>query len=345
MDSLFPFLNTTILGISTILFFSYYLLRRSRFQTSENQSLPEAPGKWPVIGHLPLLSGSQLPHVTLGIIADKLGPIFTIRIGVHAALVVSSWEVAKELFTKHDVAISSRPKSMAGKILGYNYAAFGVCPYGPYWRELRKITAKDLLSSRRLNSLKHVRDTEVATGLKEIYKLWTSKRSGLSHVLFNMEEWISDLNLNVILRMVAGKRYFGAAVGADGDERLEVIRYKNAMKEFFYLFGFFMLGDAVPLLGWLDFGRYEKAMKRTAKELDNLVGEWLVEHRSRKRQRSGDDQAAATVGNDNQDFMDMLISVFDGTDNINNDSGYDVDTVIKSTCLVLLFSPCFNFST
>jgi len=48
------------------------------------------------------------------------------------------------------------------------------------------------------------------------------------------------------------------------------------------LTGLFVLRDAVPFLGWLDWGGYEKAMKRNAEELDNIFDEWLAEHR-RKR--------------------------------------------------------------
>ena len=98
---------------------------------------PEASGAWPIIGHLHLLGGSKnLPHLLFGTMADKYGPVFSIRLGLKRAVVVSSWEMAKECFTTHDLALASRPELVAAKYLGYNYAMFGLSPHGAYWREV-----------------------------------------------------------------------------------------------------------------------------------------------------------------------------------------------------------------
>ena len=72
-------------------------------------------------------------------------------------------------------------------------------------------------------------------------------------------------------------------------------------------------------------GGYEKAMKKTAKELDQMVGEWLEEHKQRK-----------LFGGmkEHHDFMDVLLSTVTDEDEI---SSYDADTIIKATCLVRLF--------
>lgn len=324
MNFLLQYLNTAIIGLFvTVLISSCYLLSRFNSNSSRGRKAPEAAGKWPVIGHLPLLAGPQLPHLTLGDLADKYGPVFSIRIGLYPALVVSSWEVAKELFTTFDVDISSRPKLTVGKLLGHNYVNFGFSPYGAYWREMRKITAAELLSNRRLELFKHVQATEVELAVKDIYKLWSKSRNEASHVLVETKQWFGDLILNVILRMVAGKRYFGADAAAD---EKEVRRCRKAMREFFDLAGLFVVRDALPFLGWLDIGGYEKAMKKTHKELDSLVEEWLQEHRRKK-------EAGETAAKEEQDFIDMLLSVLDDVDL----SGFDIDTVIKSTCSVLLF--------
>jgi cytochrome P450 len=301
-----PNLNTTIAGLFAILVVAYFIQKRSG--ASKGKRAPEAAGGWPLIGHLRLLGGSdQLPHIALGALAEKYGPAFTIRIGVHPALVISSWELAKECFTTNDVALSSRPKLVGSKHLGYNYVMFGLSPYGPYWREMRKITNMELLSNRRLELLKDVRASEVMTSLKELYKLQTG---GVS---VEMKQWFGDLTLNVVLRVVAGKRYSGN----DEDAR----RCQKAFREFFQLMGQFVVGDAIPYLGWLDLGGHEKAMKKTAKEMDFLATEWLEEHR--KRRASGEAKGQ-------QDLMDVMLSILDSADL----SGFDPDTVNKATCLV-----------
>jgi len=201
----------------------------------------------------------------------------------------------------------SRPNLVGSKHLGYNYAMFGFCPSGSYWREMRKITTSELLSNRRLELLKDVRASEMKNSLKELYKLRTG---GVS---VEMKQWFGDLALNVVLRMVTGKRYSGDDEGAR--------RCQKAFREFFHLMGQFVVGDAIPYLGWLDLGGQEKAMKKTAKEIDCLATEWLEEHR--KRRDSGEAKGQ-------QDFMDVMLSILDGADL----DGFDVDTVNKATCLV-----------
>ncbi|GMY28562.1 cytochrome P450 CYP82D47-like [Fagus crenata] len=317
MDFLSPSLNSGIAGLIAIILFSHYLIKRSRVGLAK--TAPIATGAWPLIGHLPLLGGTQPPHITLGAMADKYGPIFTIKIGLHRALVVSSWEMAKECYTTNDLAVSSRSKLVAAKHLGYNFAMFGFAPHGPYWREMRKITTLELLSTRRLEQLSYVRVSEVEMFLKGLYKLWTKKKNESGQILVEMKEWFGDMSLNVILRMVAGKRYFGVG---DVDHEKEARCCQKAVREFFRLLGLFVLSDAIPYLGWLDWGGHVKAMKRTAKELDNILGEWLEEHKLKR--------ASGEVRD--QDFMDVMLSVTDGTDF----AGYDADTINKATCLNII---------
>ena len=103
--------------------------------------------------------------------ADKYGPIFTIKLGSHRVLVLSYWEIAKECFNVHEKVFSTRPSTLASRLLGYNNAMFGFGPYGPYWREKRKIVTIELLSNHRLDMLKHVRTLEVKTAFRELFNL------------------------------------------------------------------------------------------------------------------------------------------------------------------------------
>lgn len=279
---------------------------------------PEAAGGWPIIGHLRLLSGPELPQITLAALADQYGPIFRIRVGLKPALVVCSWEFAKELYTTNDLAISSRPKLTAGKYLGYDNMLFGFAPYGKYWRELRKITVLQLLSNHRLELLKHVRSSEIESSIKEIYKLWAKGGNGASHVLVEMKQWFANLNLNLTLRIIAGKRY---CCGESADNEKEAKRCIEAVREWLRLAGVFVVRDAIPFLGFLDLGGHEKAMKKTAKELDSIAEEWLKEHLHRKKAKE-----------EEEDFMDVLLSSLEGVDL----GGLDVNSVTKATCVTML---------
>ncbi|CAI9753450.1 unnamed protein product [Fraxinus pennsylvanica] len=113
-----------------------------------------------------------------------------------------------------------------------------------------------------------------------------------------MKQWFGDLNLNVVLRMVAGKRYFGAT--ADGD-KIEVRQCQKVMRDFSHFAGFFIVGYNIPYLKWLDIGGYEKKMKETGKEMVKIVEKWLEEHKLKAN--SGCER----------DFMDVMLSAVEGT--------------------------------
>ncbi|KAM7514175.1 hypothetical protein LguiA_003758 [Lonicera macranthoides] len=321
MDFFLPLPNTTtIAGAFAIVLVFYYLSTKHK-NSKIKLPPPQAAGAWPIIGHLHLLGGPRLPHITLGAIADKCGPIFTIWLGVHRAVVVSDWEVAKELFTTYDVVVSSRPKFLAAKHLGYDSAMFGFSPYGPYWRELRKITSLELLSSRRLELLKKVRVSETEISIKELYKLWTEKKNDSGHVVVEMKQWFGDLTLNVVVRMVAGKRYFGD--NTDPNEEKEARKCQKTMRNFFYFLGLFLVSDNIPFLRFLDLGGHEKAMKKTSEEMDILMEKWMEEHHQNRD--SGE-------VNHEQDFMDVMMAAVEDVDFC----GFDKDTIIKSTCVGLI---------
>lgn len=234
---------------------------------------------------------------------------------------VSSSEVAKECFTTNDKALSSRPTTVATKLMGYNNAVFGFAPYSSYWREMRKILTLKLLSNRRFEMLKHVRVSEINAVATELYKLWV--QSGTKFVLVELNRWVEHLMLNIAVRMVAGKRYFGVSAKCEDEE--EARRCHRAINEFFRLMGIFVVSDAIPFLGWLDVKGHEKAMKKTAKELDDILESWIEEHRN---QRVGGEVKTE----DEQDFIDVMLSL--------QEKGYleslqhDSITCIKSTCLV-----------
>ncbi|EOX91269.1 Cytochrome P450 [Theobroma cacao] len=284
---------------------------------------PQAGGALPVIGHMHLLGGHQLTHKTLGAMADKYGPVFSIRLGSHSALVLNSWEMARECFTVHDKVFSTRPVLTASKVLGYNYAMFGFAPYGSYWREIRRIATIELLSSHRIDMLKHIRASEVKTAVRELYKSWLSKGGGETGVLVDMKQWFGDLTHNIALRMVGGKRFFGP--NADCEEA-EARRCQKVMRDSAYLFGVFVVSDALPFIGWLDFQGYEKAMKRTAKELDILLGGWLEEHKQKKHLGGGLKKE--------QDFMDVMLNILEDA----KITSFDADTINKATCLNLVLA-------
>ncbi|KAK9054348.1 hypothetical protein SSX86_025426 [Deinandra increscens subsp. villosa] len=304
-----------------VVFVILHILRRKRVNILNKKAAPQAKGAWPIIGHLHLLGGSQPPQQVLGDMADKYGPIFTIKLGIHQVLVVSSSEVAKECFTINDKVFASRPKSKTTEIMAYNYAMFGLAPYGNYWRQVRKIVMTEVLSQRRVEMLRHVQVSEIRASLSDIYEAWlvNKESDGSNMVKVDMKQWFGNLVLNVMVMIISGKRF------ELNDE--EGVRLQHVVRKFFELLGAFVVSDFIPFTSLFDLGGYEKEMKIAGKEMDDMVEGWLNKRKREKdtaKQREGDEF-----------FMDVLISVIQDASE-EDFPGYDHETIIKATCLALL---------
>ncbi|KAL7606446.1 hypothetical protein Lser_V15G18810 [Lactuca serriola] len=299
------------------------ILHRKNENTGKNLKPPQAKGAWPIIGHLHLLRGPELPHKVLGDMAEKHGPIYTVKLGVHQALVISDSKIAKDCFTTNDKAFASRPKMEASKIMAYNYAVLGRAPYGDYWRKMRKMLVLEVLSQRRVEMLGHIRASEVRASVKELYDGWVTNKltesSESQMVKVEMSQWFGNLLLNIIVRIVSGKRF------SPNDQ--ERVRFQAVAGKYFELFGAFLVADFIPYLNWLDVDGYKKLMKNTGKDLDNIVDQWLKEHNQESKSIQQHEA--------NQDFMHVLISILQGASE-DQFPGFDHDTIIKATSLQVL---------
>ncbi|KAJ9166152.1 hypothetical protein P3X46_020938 [Hevea brasiliensis] len=323
MESVSPFSASVMLTILALVTWFIYSSFWTSTKACKKRVPPEPTGAWPVIGHLHLLAGPQPPHIILGKLADKYGPIFTIKIGVHRTVVISNWQIAKECFTTNDKALANRPKALAMEILGYDYSMLGFSPYGEYWRQIRKIVTLELLSNHRLEMLKHVREAEVKAAIKGLYQEWIKNKSNFDKLTVDMKRWFWDITLNVILKIIVGKRYVEYTNSSESQESDE---WRDALREFMDLSGEFAVSDALPYLRWLDFGGVERKMKKTLKSLDHVVVQWLEERKQKK---------GTTIAKGEEDFMGALLSILNDAKELYRQ---DVDTINKATCLSLILA-------
>ncbi|CAN6287902.1 unnamed protein product [Urochloa humidicola] len=108
--------------------------------------LPPPPGPWelPVIGSMHHLV-NVLPHRALRDLATAHGPLMMLRLGQTPLVVVSSKEMARAVLKTHDTNFATRPKLLAGEIVGYEWADILFSPSGDYWRKLRQLCATEIL--------------------------------------------------------------------------------------------------------------------------------------------------------------------------------------------------------
>ncbi|KAL0424951.1 UNVERIFIED_CONTAM: Trimethyltridecatetraene synthase [Sesamum radiatum] len=254
-----------------LLVFLYLLAKTIR---RRKLSLPPGPKPWPVIGNLNLIG--PLPHRSLDQLSQKYGPLMHLQFGSFPVVVGSSVEMAKVFLKTMDVTFASRPKTAAGKYTTYNYSDITWSPYGPYWRQARKMCLMELFSAKRLESYEYIRVEEMNSLLENLFK-----SSGQP---VQLKDYLSTVSLNVISRMVLGKRYL------DKDNENAVVspeEFKKMLDELFLLNGVINLGDLIPWISFLDLQGYVKRMKIVSKKFDRFLEHVLDEHEERRRRVEG----------------------------------------------------------
>ncbi|KAI3504804.1 hypothetical protein L1887_26525 [Cichorium endivia] len=311
MDFLLSFI-TLIAGILCFLIFRHLACIRIGVSRSSKgpgkYTVPEASGSWPIIGHLYLLAGPEVPHKVLGSMADKFGPIFTIKLGVNRVLVVNTSDMAKECLTANDRVFAGRPKAMATELMGYNYANFSFARNISFWRDMRKIIAIELGSHHRLQMLSNIRSSELKASITDLYKNWMTNKT----VKVDMKQWFGNLIVNISVKLIFGNPF---SLGQRNEDE-----FKNAIRRFIELFGAFVPSDAIPFLRWLDIGGYEKKMKKTAKVLDYVIEGWLKEQTKKINEE------------EHESFMSALLSRVK-EERIEDRSGFTTDAIVKAACL------------
>ncbi|KAH9776483.1 cytochrome P450 71A22 [Citrus sinensis] len=179
---------------------SFVLILLIKQKTSKAQAtrLPPGPWKLPLIGNLHQLTGDS-PHVSLQKLSNEYGPLMFLQLGSLPTLVISSADVARDIFRTHDLIFSGRPELYAAKIFSYNCSNIAFAPYGEYWREIRKIAILELLGSKRVQSFQAVRNEEVADMIKIIARS-SAGPTDLSRLIFLLAN-------NIICRVTFGRKY------------------------------------------------------------------------------------------------------------------------------------------
>ncbi|PPS18239.1 hypothetical protein GOBAR_AA02344 [Gossypium barbadense] len=176
-------------------------------------------------GHLHLIKKPL--HRTLAKLSKQHGPILFLRFGSRPVLVVSSPSATEECLSKNDTVFANRPRLLAGKHLGYDYTTLVWAPYGDHWRNLRRVASLQLLSSNRVQKYLGIRMDEVKSLVFRLFRS-TSKGSGEFQVV-EMKSMFFELTLNVMMRMIAGKRYC-----RNGEDELEEEKkFKEIVRESF----------------------------------------------------------------------------------------------------------------
>ncbi|XP_078172041.1 cytochrome P450 71A9-like [Carex rostrata] len=236
------------------LLFLIVKLQKSR----RNPSFP-CPRKLPIIGNLHQL-GTH-PHHSLHKLSLKHGPLMLLQLGSVPTLVISTADALREVLKTNDINFSSRPSLYAAKRYTYNLLSISFSPYGDYWRQARKVCILEILSTKRVQSFRNIREEEVANSIAGI------RKAGCSSNPVNLSEALHALSNNIVTRVM-----FGDGIVARG--------YGKILEEMQRMLGEFWVADYLPWFGWIDaITGLRRRLEENFKELDEFYDLVIEEHK------------------------------------------------------------------
>ncbi|KAK7345107.1 hypothetical protein VNO77_15556 [Canavalia gladiata] len=264
---------------SKILFKAIFTKHGSKFP------LPPSPMALPIVGHLHLLKPPV--HKAFQKISNRYGPLIHVYLGSSRIVVVSSAEIAKEIFKTHELYFSNRPTSVAVNYLTYNSSDVAFSPYGTYWKIMKKLCTSELFNGRMLDLLLPIRQEEINRFMKMMQK------KAEAHEVVNVGDELFKLTNNIVMRMAISKSTF-----ITNDEALKV---KESVKESFRLSGMFNSTDHFWFCKRLDLQGIKKRLKEVRDSFDIMIESFIQEHEEARKKLTKEDAA--------KDVLDVLLSI------------------------------------
>ncbi|PKA57450.1 Isoflavone 2'-hydroxylase [Apostasia shenzhenica] len=258
--------------------FLFHLIKKLLFDgetTSPEMSLPPTPPSLPVLGHLHHLRKPL--HQSLARLSAAHGPLLLLRFGTRRVLCVSSRDIADECFTTNDLAFAGRPVIPSVRRTSYNYTAIAIATYGPDWRDMRRIATIEALSGHRLCFFSDVRADEARALVRILFR--DTAGDGFSTV--ELRPRLFGLAMNVMMRMIIGKRYYGCEAG-----EAEARRIQQVVQEVISAAGVSNVGDFLPAaIGWIARLGVRRRLARAHRYRDRLIQGLIDEEKTKRREK------------------------------------------------------------
>ncbi|RCV40788.1 hypothetical protein SETIT_9G083600v2 [Setaria italica] len=222
--------------------------RKINGKNKEMQRLPPSPPAIPVLGHLHLL-GKPI-HAALARLAERYGPVFSLRLGSRETVVVSSAAHARECFTEHDVCFANRPRFPSLLLISFGGATLPMCGYGSYWRNLRRVATVQLLSAHRVSCMLPVISVEVRAMARRMFRSAAAAPGGAARV--ELKRRLFEVSLSALMEVIARTKTSRTEADADTDISPEAQEFMKALDVFIPLLSASNKWDYLPVLRWFD---------------------------------------------------------------------------------------------
>ncbi|KAH7863635.1 hypothetical protein Vadar_020188 [Vaccinium darrowii] len=285
-------LARAVLTISILLLPIFYYLWT--FLKSRNQisaPLPPGPRGLPIVGYLPFLSTNL--HQQFAELAHQYGPIYKLWFGKKLCIVLNSPALAREVVRDQDTVFADRDTTIAVLAATYGGTDIAWSPYGHYWRTIRKVFVREMLSNTSLEDTYTLRRDEVKKTIRELHsKIGTSVE--ISKITFQTE-------LNVIISML-----WGGTVDRHGADSIGT-EFRTVVFKIIELVAKPNVSDFFPILARFDVQGVEREMKRLVQGVDRILDPILE---SRNKMSGGDrDQEDGLKSKGKKDFIQILLEL------------------------------------
>ncbi|CAA7039244.1 unnamed protein product [Microthlaspi erraticum] len=164
---------------------------------SKKWKIPPGPKTLPIIGNLQDIQG--MLHLCLRNLSQKHGPVMLLRFGFVPMVVITSKEAAEEVLKTEDLECCSRPETVSGRTVSYNFKSIGFAPYGEEWRAMRKLSVVELFSMKKIQSFRYIREEENDLLVKKLSEHSSTQRSPV-----NLKKTLFTLVASIVCRVGFG---------------------------------------------------------------------------------------------------------------------------------------------
>ncbi|KAG9154415.1 hypothetical protein Leryth_000861 [Lithospermum erythrorhizon] len=203
--------------------------------------------------------------------------------------------------------MANRDVSIAAKAGTYGALDIAMSPYGSYWRNMRKLFVRDMLSNKNLEASSNLRKSQVKKAIKYVYQKIGTKID-VGALGFKTE-------MNFVMTML-----WGGTLGEETQEKF-ASELRLLTGDYMYYFAKPNVSDFFPILARFDVQGVEKKMQSIARRIDEFLN-LVIEERMKMPDNN-------QRGDGKKDFLQILFEL-----RKHNDFGLAIDdTQIKAILL------------
>ncbi|KAK9068008.1 hypothetical protein SSX86_012119 [Deinandra increscens subsp. villosa] len=224
--------------------------------TFSTPNLPPGPYGLPVVGYLPFL-GYNL-HERFTEMAQRYGPIFSMRLGSKLHVVVNSMDLVKVVARDLDQIFANRCPTLTALAITYGGLDIAFSNNNTHWRNMRKLLVSEVLNTANLKASQTFRTLEVRKTVKEVYAM-IGREVDINKIAF-------ETGANVVTSMLWGcsKSPEGKDCSLIGDG------FREVEFKIIELIGASNISDFIPMLSWFDLQGRQGDMQRQLEFVDGI---------------------------------------------------------------------------